>query len=143
MTPGYMTFPPERPFIYFANSPFLDYMPSSMLANTVPLQDSLDALVLLRELNSTMVQGSVLLVHEAFYGFAALSITGDRDIINYLVGDVVTAVAYAHELGFNKIYWIWWIPRYGWHGLVNPPDGFHMILQSGRIAIYIYGQSSL
>jgi hypothetical protein len=135
---GYMTLPPERPFPIFTYSPFLSYMPSSMLSNTVPLQDSLDALWLLAEFNSTMDERSVLLTHEAFYGFTALSISGPKSIVNYHLGDPLSAVSYAKSLGFSKIYWIWWLPGYGWHGLTNPPVGFSIELHRGHIAIYLY-----
>jgi hypothetical protein len=133
---GYMTLPPERPVPIFAYPAFLSYVPSSMLANSVPLHDSLDALTLLAKLNATMDQHSVLLVHEAFYGFTALSISGDKFIINYHLGDPMSAVSYAKTLGFEKIYWIWWLPGYGWFGLTNPPQGFSILLQMGDMAIY-------
>ena len=137
---GYVTQPPERPFPYFSGSPFAPYMATSMLANTVPLQDSLDALALLKNLNSTMEQGSVLLVHEAFYGFAAVSFSGHKYIIDYFLGSVLSAASYAKQLGFARIYWIWWLPGYGWFGLVNPPLGFKVMNSSGRIAVYVLNQ---
>jgi hypothetical protein len=133
---AYMTMPPQNPFPLFTYTPFLNYMPSSLLANSIPLQDSLDALILLAELNATMDQHSVLLAHEAFYGFTALTISGDKFIINYHLGDPMSAVSYAKTLGFEKIYWIWWLPGYGWFGLPNPPQGFTVLLQEGRLAIY-------
>jgi hypothetical protein len=133
-----MTLPPEKPFPIFAYPPFLSYVPSSMLSNTVPLQDSLDALQVLAEFNSTMDNRSVLLTHEAFYGFTALSISGPKFIIDYHLGDPLSAVLYAKSLGFSKIYWIWWLPGYGWFGLANPPTGFSIVLQKGHIAIYLY-----
>lgn len=135
---GFMALPPERPFIYFANSPFLDYSPSSMLSNTMPLQDSLGAVKLIAFLNETMDHRSVLLVHESFYGLAAQGITGDKNIIDYHLGNVTEAALYAQQLGFGKIYWIWWAPGYGWHGLPNPPENFTMIRQDGRMAVYSY-----
>jgi len=133
---AFMSMPPQNPFPLFKYPPFLRYMPSSMLANSIPLQDSLDALTLLAELNATMDQHSILLVHEAFYGFTALTISGDKFIINYNLGDPMSAVSYAKTLGFEKIYWIWWLPGYGWFGLPNPPQGFTVLLQKGRVAIY-------
>jgi hypothetical protein len=137
---GYMTQPPETPFFYFAGSPYVGHVATSMLANSIPLQDSIDTLKLLTQLNSTMEQGSVLLVHESFYGFAAASIGGHRNIIDYNLGGVMSAVSYAKQLGFEKIYWIWWLPGYGWHGLVNPPPGFNIVSPSGRMAIYVFNQ---
>lgn len=136
---GYMTQPPDRPFVYFDSSPFVGYMASSMLANTMPLKDSIDTSILLAQLNSTLNQSSVLLVHEAFYGFAAVAITGpQKNILNYHLGSVISAVSYAKQLGFSKIYWIWWLPGYGWHGLVNPPSGFTIVTQEGHMAIYLF-----
>lgn len=135
---GFMVLPPQKPFPYFSNSPFLAYSPSSMLSNTIPVEDSLDSLKLLRSLNQTMSEDSVLVVHEAFHGFATLSITGEKTIINYHVGDVLSAVAFARQAGFVKIFWIWWLPGYGWHGLPNPPTGFSITLESGRMAVYAY-----
>jgi hypothetical protein len=137
---GYMTQPPESPLFYFAGSPYVSHVATSMLANTMPLQDSIDTVKLLTQLNSTMEERSVLLVHESFYGFAAVSIGGHRNIIDYNLGDVMSAVAYAKQLGFAKIYWIWWLPGYGWHGVVNPPPGFNIVSPSGRMAIYVFNE---
>jgi hypothetical protein len=135
---GFMVLPPQKPFIYFYKSPFLEYAPSSMLANTVPLQDSLDALSLLTVLNSTIDQRSVLLVHDAFYGFAALTFSGDKNIIDYNLGTAMSGVSYAEQLGFQRIYWIWWTPGYGWFGVPNPPKNFDIAFQQGHVAIYLY-----
>jgi hypothetical protein len=138
---GFMARPPESPFIYFSGSSFLAYSPSSMLSNTVSLQDSFDALKLLASLNMTMDQKSVLLVHEAFYGFAALSITGDKNIIDYLLGKPTDGLALANQLGFTRIYWVWWLPGYEWHDYQAPLRLFKPILQSGHVAIFLYSPS--
>ena len=135
---GFIAQPPARPFIYYNNSPFLNYSPSSMLSNTMPLQDSLDTLKLITFLNQTMNHNSVLLVHESFYGFAAMGITGEKNIIDYHLGNPTEAALYARQLGFGTVYWIWWAPGYGWHGLVNPPENFTLVRQYGRMAVYSY-----
>lgn len=89
-------------------------------------------------LNQTMNHNSVLLVHESFYGFAAMGITGEKNIIDYHLGNPTEAALYARQLGFGTIYWIWWAPGYGWHGLVNPPENFTLVRQYGRMAVYSY-----
>jgi hypothetical protein len=135
---GFMARPPESPFIYFSGSSFRSYSPSSMLSNTVSLKDSLDALKLLTSLNVTMDQNSVLLVHEAFYGFAALSITGEKNIMNYHLGQPTDALPLASQLGFTRVYWIWWLPGYEWHNYRAPLDLFKPVQQSGHLAVFVY-----
>jgi hypothetical protein len=135
---SFAVLPPEHTLPYFAPAELRPYFPSSMLTCTIPLSDEQDAVALLQQLNRVMSSDSVLLVHESFYGWASLALTTNTTIINYHLGQPTDALPLAKQLGFKRIYWVWWLPGYEWHNYRAPLDVFKPTLESGHLAIYIY-----
>ena len=115
---------------------FSHYGPASMLQNTVPLSDCHDTLNALDWAGNNFGNESRLLVHDAFYGWAILTIN-DEQLIPYGYND---PEAVATELTQNgsgyQLYLIWWINGTGWHGQINVPKSFAQVYRSGNIAIY-------
>ena len=134
---GFMLLPPDHAFLYFRDPAIWPHFQSSMLSNTLPLQDTEDTLNVLAALNMKMNSSTVLLVHQAFYGWAVLTVTGKTSIIDYFLGNPDEVVPLALERGFKVIYTIWWTNGYGWYGQ-QMPDDFRVILTYGRIAAYLY-----
>jgi hypothetical protein len=131
----------EAPLGYFAPPELRPYFPPSMQASTVPLGDEQDAVALLDQLNFMMGRDSVLLVHESFYGWASITLTANTTIIDYHLGQPTDALPFARQLGFTRIYWIWWLPGYEWHNYRAPLNLFKPVLQSGHLAIFLYSPS--
>jgi hypothetical protein len=123
--------PPNLAFPYFSLYP--NYVPSSMLQNSVPLGDCKDVVQVLNWVNASLRSRDVLLVHDAFHGWALLYVDGEK-VVCYgyenpeTVAERITA--------YDRLFLIWWVPGAGLHGLAKLPPRFVEIYCSGRIAVY-------
>jgi hypothetical protein len=133
-----MALPPEHANYYFTNPATLPVFPSSMLQNTVPLSDVKDVENAVATLNQIMTERSVVLVHESFFGWTSIGLTGKKAVIDYLLGTPEDAVPIARSLGYTTIYWIWWVPGVNMHGYEASTQKFEPVYVSGRIAVYTY-----
>jgi hypothetical protein len=106
--------------------------------NTVPLTDCQDTVNALQWVKSNMPSNSYLLVHNAFYGWASLSLSSIQ-IAPYGFENLNTL---AQELQRNTsksaYYLIWWANSSGWFGQSSVPSEFKQVYKSGRIAIFNY-----
>jgi len=137
LTSGFIAMPCDRPFPYYAIRRFQIYIPSSMLQNTVPLEDCPHVEDCLNWLKQNMDENSILLVHKAFHGWALLHLNPDQ-IQPYGYGNPETAAKQALQQGHNTVYLIWWTQGKGWHGQPSAPPSFKEVYRSGDIAIYVY-----
>ena len=135
---GFAVLPAEAPLAYFIRPELRPYFPPTMQTSAIPLRDEQDAMAILKQLDTMMGGDSVLLVHESFYGWASLAITGNTTIIDYHLGQPTDALPLARELGFTRVYWVWWLPGYEWHNYQARLDLFRPVLQSGHLAIFLY-----
>jgi len=136
-TLGFVTMPYECGFPYFAIPHYQVYMPSSMLQNTVPLSDCQDTVNVLQWLKSCINENARLLTHRVFYGWAILTLN-ENQIIHYEYGNPEEVARDLTQLGYDKIYLIWWVNGYGWHGQPTVSSSFREVCRSGRIAVYVY-----
>jgi hypothetical protein len=127
-------------FPYYAAFPL--YVPTSMLQNTVALNDCQDTVNVLEWAKTNMPDEGRLLVHRAFYGWASLSFNADQ-LISYNYDDPEVIAQKLMEDGFDyQLYLVWWINGSGWYGQPNVPSAFGGSLhESGRIAIFTYNVS--
>jgi len=121
----------------FAIRQYTVYIPSSMLQNSVPLNDCEDTVNVLRWLKSGMEGEARLLTHRAFYGWALLTLN-ENQVIQYEYGNPERVARDVAQLGHDPIYLIWWVNGFGWYGQPTVPPSFREVCRSGRIAIYIY-----
>jgi len=140
LTSGFIAMPCDRPFPYYAIPQFQIYIPSSMLQNTVPLEDCPHVEDCLNWLKQNMDENSILIVHKAFHGWALLHLNPDQ-IQPYGYGNPETAAQQALQQGHNTVYLIWWTQGKGWHGQPSAPPSFKEVYRSGDIAIYVYTSS--
>jgi hypothetical protein len=109
-----------------------------MLHNTMPLSDCQDTVNALEWVGSCMNNGSRLLVHDAFYGWATLTLGGSQ----LLCYGYDNPASYAQVLVDNgsmySMYLIWWVNGSGWHGQPTVSSTFEEVYTSGRIAVYAY-----
>ena len=111
-----------------------------MLQNTVPFSDCQDTVNVLQWARTNMDVKSHLLVHEAFFGWALLTIDYDQ-LVFYGYND---PALYAQQLVVNvskvQLYLIWWVNGSGWYGQPTVSSTFREVYKSGRMAIYLYQQ---
>jgi hypothetical protein len=136
---GFLVMTSTEPFPYFDSkvNPYVYDIPTSMLQNTIAMEDCLSTVNALQWLKSNMPDNGVLLSHRVFYGWA-LSTFDRTQILMYEYGYPVEAANTAIAEGHSQVYLIWWIQGLGWEGQPNVPAQFHEVYQSGKIAIYIY-----
>ena len=132
----YVTFPAQE-----IPSPYGLYpgmIPSTMLQNTIPLSDAESVVRILTWLSGNSNSQTGLITHQAFYGWAREYFHGSATIINYGYRDPSTGIRLAEQSGFSSIVTIWWTNGRGWHGQLNPPDGFVPIQVDGSLAALEY-----
>ncbi len=135
LSASFIILPAEYALPYHAT--FVYYVPSSMLQNTVPLQDCPDVDNVLKWFNTTKNQNDVLLTHDAFNGWAT-TMVDDKHIICYGYSQPDELAQSLHQQGYSvKV--IWWLPELGQHGQTSLSASFTELYQSGDIAIYYYG----
>ena len=133
---GFIFLPNSMPFPYFTLFP--SYVPTSMLQNTVSLSDCQGTVNALSWAKANMNNNSRLLVHDAFHGWASLTLDSDQ-VIPY---GYANPAAYAQSLVDNgskdQLYLIWWVNGSGWNGQPTVSSVFNQVYVSGKIAVYAY-----
>ncbi|MEM2780309.1 MAG: hypothetical protein QW791_05500 [Candidatus Bathyarchaeia archaeon] len=130
---SFIFLPAEAAFPYF--SLFPSYVPSSMLQNSVPLSDCEDVIKALSWMENNVERDGVLLVHDAFYGWALLYADG-VEIVRYGYALPENAALAFSQDSYRRVYLIWWVSGEGWHGWASLPSTFKEAYRSGRIAVY-------
>ena len=136
---GFILMSPANPFIYFrpgVNGYIYD-IPTSMLQNTISIEDCRDTEIALNWLHNNMNGSSILLTHRVFYGWG-LSIFDRNQVKLYEYGNPVDAAISSTAQGYNAVYLIWWVNGKGWNGQPTLPSSFNESYVSGKIAIYLY-----
>jgi hypothetical protein len=137
---SFIVLPNNLAFPYFGL--FTLYVPSSMLQNTVSLSDSQDTANALQWVKENMPSDARLLVHDAFYGWASLTLNRSQ-LIPY---GYDTPEAMAQKLEENgsvyQLYLIWWVNGTGWHGQPTVSSAFMQVYNSSRIAVFTYNDSA-
>jgi hypothetical protein len=110
------------------------YLPSTMLHNTLPLQDVSSAIEIVNWLNAHMNESSTVLVHHAFVLWLTLYSDAKNNII-YYTKDVQAATDTALRHGYSIIYMVWWSDDIHWYNISVPKD-FVPVFNSGRIAVF-------
>jgi len=113
------------------------YLPSTMLQNTMPLQDVKGTTEALNWLNR-IDNASGVLVHHVFLSWASLYLD-EKNVIVHFRTNIDAALDIALGYGFHSVYLIWWNEDIGWCNLVVPKD-FMAVFSSGRISVFEYLQ---
>ena len=146
----YLVTYPENANPYFSTyNPYLGYVQSSMLQNTVPIKDAQATVEVIRWLDTNFDDESVLIVHEAFYNWAAiyfhhrdsLILIGEKDQSQLhhqtILQQVISTSTNASEKGC-KAYTIWWNNGRGWYGIPQLPPEFTEVKASADMAAYLF-----
>jgi hypothetical protein len=138
---SFLVLPYSMAFPYFSYGSV--YTPVSMLHNTMALSDCQDTVNALEWVGSRMDSGSRLLVHDAFYGWAVLTLDSGQ-LVRYGYDN---PASYAQVLVDNgsafRMYLVWWVNGSGWHGQPTVSSVFEQVYTSGEIAVYSYSAGVL
>lgn len=132
---GYVTLPPACAFPYYSMTPITyRYIPTSMLQNSIPLEDSPSVVEVLNWLNTHAPSNSCLMTYEPFTGWSRLYTSSNITVIpfNLSLEALQTGLKY-----YSHVYVIWWIRGVGWYNW-NPPLYLTVNYSYGRIAVYSY-----
>jgi len=112
------------------------YLPSTILANTIPVSDVEGASETLRWIDTAIDESSCILAHYAFYYWAGFSFDGQHAIV-FFKDDVYGAIDVAAKHGFGRFWLVWWNTDVSWYGF-EVPDVFREISSAGRISVFEY-----
>jgi hypothetical protein len=136
----YLTMPHSFPISpYAALNPSSKYSPTTMMRNTLALDDVPYLRHVFTWLNHTTDPSSCLLVKDAYVDWAKILALKNMTLINYRNQDVFDGVQFARTLPYTDIYWIWWDNGIGvqWYGQ-EVPNNFLPVYQANTIVIYKY-----
>jgi hypothetical protein len=133
---SFVALPAEAAFPFFGLFP--NYVPSSMLQNSVSLRDCEDVVKVLSWYDGHIGLSGTLLVHDAFQGWARLFLSNSSQVVSYGYGDSERAAQGLVSQGFARVFLIWWVSGEGWHGTVSLPASFVTVFRSNDIAVYSY-----
>ena len=114
---------------------FLNNVPSSLLQSSVPLSDSAYVVQAMQWLEASMPISSVLITHEAFYGWARAYLSSDKTTINSLLDSPSSQLDMT--TGYSHVFTVWWVPGSGWFSPIFP-TGASVAASFGDIAVYEY-----
>jgi len=147
----YIAAAPENSHPYFSDlNPYKTYIQSSMLQNTIPLEDVDSTIAALSWLEDRTNEHSVLILHEAFYAWALLYTHSPTSIILVRENKPLSAVTREPALGMlmdesslvaengYQVYTIWWANGKGWYMIPELPNQFSLLMQFGNIGAYAY-----
>ncbi len=107
---SYAILPAQSAPIFYTMFP--QYVPSSMVQSSLPLSDYPNVVNAMLWLDSHLDSNSVLITHEAFYGWARSYLSPDKQVLNSLLGSPTSAIdqtgSYTHVLT------VWWVEGAGW-----------------------------
>jgi hypothetical protein len=133
---AFIVLPNSLAFPYYTGFPL--YVPTSMLQNTVSLSDCQDTVNVLQWMETNVDDDGFLLAHDAFYGWASLTLDADRLIRYGYESPEVVAQELVENGSESPLYLVWWVDGSGWHGQSAVSSVFGEVYESGNIALYAY-----
>jgi hypothetical protein len=133
----YIAVPAQQAAVFYTAYP--EQLPTSMVQDTIPMSDLGNLRTLLDSAAARIGPTTVLITHQAIYGWARAYLPSLNDrIINYQYNSPLTGVEIAKSNGYSSILMIWWTNGTGWHNQPYVPNGFQTLLSNGDLALYTY-----
>jgi len=133
----YIALPAQQAAVVYTAYP--EQFPTSMVQDTVPMSDLGNLRILLDSAAARIGPATVLITHQAIYGWARAYLPSlDDRIINYKYNSPLTGVEIAESSGYSSILMIWWTNGTGWHNQPYVPSGFETLLTNGDLALYTF-----
>jgi hypothetical protein len=149
----YLTTGPNSAFPYFSKSSYLSSIPSSMLQNSLSIQDNPSIVNCFNWVNTNTTKDSAVIEHYGLYDLATIYVhnhflvsVAQEDSISWSNAQNTTSVtekmvSSANETlsdGYTSVYTVWWISGKGWYGLTSLPQQFKEVYSFGNMAVYLY-----
>ena len=154
LTSGYYLISyPEHPFPYFSQyNPYLRYIQSSTLQNSISIQDVPSLLRAIDASSSLLGDGAALVVHEAVYVWAVNRLGPEVRLVpvkepGYLsvkpesTSKAIEQIALMNYYSGYRVYTIWWINGSGWYTMSRLPASFKLIESTGAFGVYLFNPS--
>jgi hypothetical protein len=132
----YVALPAQQAMPYYTAYP--GFLTTSMVQDTIPTSEMGHLQNLLSWVTARSSTGSVLITHQAIYGWARAYLPSTARVIDYAYSDPLTGVMMAKSAGYSSILMIWWVNGTGWDGQPYVEGDFATILQDGNLALYTY-----
>jgi hypothetical protein len=132
----YIALPAQRAMVYYSVFPGL--LPTSMVQDSVSMSDMPSVRAMLDWVAVNSGPNTVLITHQAIYGWARAYLPATTHIVNYAYSTPLDGVTLARSAGYTSILMIWWVNGSGWHGQPDVPSGFVPLVEGGSIALYAY-----
>jgi hypothetical protein len=148
----YLAASPENQISFFSkDNPYLAFIPSSMLQNTLPISDNPALVKCFQWINNNTSEDSAVVIHYALYDLATIYIS-NRAVISVtqgsmwtylqnetsLVDGMVAAARVTLNNGPGAVYTVWWVSGKGWYGIPTLPSDFKEVYRSGEMAAYLF-----
>lgn len=153
LSTAYVSTTPEFACPYFGiANPYLTVIPSSMLQNSLSIQDNPSIVTCFNWINQNTDNNSFIVAHDAVYYLASIYVQ-DRNITSFktdislwssapngtvTVDRMVAAANAALNSGYSSVYTLWWVDGQGWYQIPSLPPQFIAVYQSGNMAVYRY-----
>jgi hypothetical protein len=150
----YLAVSPQNQISFFSTSnPYLAYIPSSMVQNTLPIQDNSALVKCVEWINENAAADSVIVAHYALYDLITIydhdqlviSVRQSGSMWNYLqnetslVDGIVNASRQALVDEHSAVYTIWWINGDdAWYKISSLPPEFTPVYEFDKLAVYSY-----
>jgi hypothetical protein len=115
----------------------VNYVPSTMQSNSLPLIDVGDAVRALKWVNAKMDSSAAFLGQDAFYWWSRLCLDTSHAVV-YFKDDFGGAINLAFGNGYKRLFFVWWNVDIGWYG-VSVPSYFARVQDFGRVSVYEFG----
>lgn len=149
----YLTASPESQISFFSsNNPYLSFIPSSMLQNTLPINENPSLVACFDWINNNGVNNSSVVIHYALYNLAAMYVIEKSVIpVNHnpsmnehlqnessLLTDIIDTSRDALAAGSSTVYTVWWVNGDGWYKISSLSYDFKELYRSGGMAVYVF-----
>ena len=130
----FMILPASQAFPYYRY-----FEPTSMEQSTIPAQDSPNVINAIEWLSSNIRPSDGFMAHHAIYGWAREYFRASNPLIWYYPGTTLNEALQATiQLGYTRIYTVWWANGQGWYGQPSVPPGFLLVQRFGDFGVFLY-----
>lgn len=149
----YVAASPDRQLSFFAaDNPYLTYIPSSMLQNTLPIKENPSFIACSNWINDNAPKNSIIVEHYALYDLTTIYVHNLK-VVNVhapssiwvaiqnetsLVDGMISTSELALANGNSTVYTIWWIKGEGWYKIPSLPPCFEEVYQIDNLAVYSF-----